>query len=136
VLCHNSVLKPKEQKKLEDLCVSKGVRPSVLGLGPIAQDLYHKYPGLARDFLGIQVDTGQIVSPEEFDNRGANIHEDLQVRFKRPGKNLLMVDDANRLRGSLTPCTFCLTKPRSERSRSLRLSGTMRWALLFKHRVL
>ena len=38
----------------------------MFGIGPLSQDLFQKYPGLAFEFLGVEVDTGQILSPEYF----------------------------------------------------------------------
>lgn len=42
------------------------VRLSIFGPGTLANDLYLKFPGLARDFLGVVVDIGQIVTLDEF----------------------------------------------------------------------
>jgi hypothetical protein len=66
VLCHNSSLTPEEEHGLAEECRRRGVNLSVFGLGTLAHDLYQKYQGLARDFLGLEVDTGQIVQAEEF----------------------------------------------------------------------
>ena len=66
VICHTSSLSLNEQECLSKECQSRGINVNIFGIGPISFDLYQKYPGLARDFLGIEVDTGQIVSPSEF----------------------------------------------------------------------
>lgn len=66
VLCHNSRLSPKKEYALTEECRSRGVLLSAYGLGAIAHDLYQKYPGIARDFLGVEVDTGQILSTDDF----------------------------------------------------------------------
>ena len=66
VICHTSVLSTKEQECLSQECQGRGINVNIFGIGSISFDLYQKYPGLARDFLGIEVDTGQIVSPSEF----------------------------------------------------------------------
>lgn len=66
MLCHNFRLDAKEEYDLAEISRSHGVLLSIYGLGKIAHDLYQKYPGLAKDFLGVEVDTGQIVSVEEF----------------------------------------------------------------------
>lgn len=66
ILCHNARLTPEEELELNEQCRRQGVLHSIFGPDAIAHDLYQKYPGLARDFLGVDVDTGQIVSPEEF----------------------------------------------------------------------
>lgn len=66
ILCHTSVLRTEEEESLAEICREKGVNLQPFGLGPISHDLYQKYPGLARDLLGIDVDTGQIVPSDEF----------------------------------------------------------------------
>lgn len=66
VLCHTSMLSPEEEVLLREECQNRGVNLNIFGLGPISYDLYQKYPGIARDFLGVEVDTGQIVDVAEF----------------------------------------------------------------------
>lgn len=66
VICHSSVLNAAEENALTEKCQERGVILNIYGIGPIAYDLYQKYPGLAKEFLGVEVDTGQILSPEEF----------------------------------------------------------------------
>lgn len=66
VLCFNSILKPEEQSELLAKCQSHGVKCSLYGMSAIANDFYQKYPKLTHDFLGIDVDTGQIVDTEDF----------------------------------------------------------------------
>ena len=66
IFCHTSGLDTKERDSLARRCQERGVNLNFYGPGPIAFDLYQKYPGLARDFLGVEVDTGQSVGPGEF----------------------------------------------------------------------
>ena len=66
VFCHTSQLTPQEHESLATKCQNAGINFEVSGLSVIASDLYEKYPGLARDHLQVEVDTGQIVSAEEF----------------------------------------------------------------------
>lgn len=66
VLCHTSNLSAKEQSTLAEECQKCGVNLNVFDIGQLSHDLYQKYPSLARDFLGVEVDTGQIVPPGEF----------------------------------------------------------------------
>jgi hypothetical protein len=66
VLCHNSRLTAAEEHELGEECWRHGVILSTYGLGTMAHDLYQKYRGLARDFLHVEVDTGQIIRAEEF----------------------------------------------------------------------
>jgi hypothetical protein len=66
VFCHTGVLEPAEQLSLIELAQEHGVVLTVFSRGNLAHDLYQKYPGLARDFLGVEVDTGQILTVDEF----------------------------------------------------------------------
>lgn len=66
VFCHTSVLTGEKENKLAQICQARNVNLSIFGIGRISFDLYQKYPRLARDFLGVEVDTGQILSIDEF----------------------------------------------------------------------
>jgi hypothetical protein len=66
VFCHTSLLNADEENHLAEECRKHKVNLSIYGIGPISYGLYQKYHGLARDCLGIEVDTGQIVAPDEF----------------------------------------------------------------------
>ncbi|MCX6141856.1 MAG: hypothetical protein NTZ35_01415 [Ignavibacteriales bacterium] len=66
VFCYASELTLPEVESLGKACRGEGVNLSLFGVGPMSFDLYQKYPGLAKDFLGIEIDTGQIVTQEEF----------------------------------------------------------------------
>lgn len=167
VFCFSSKLDAKEENDLADLCKAKGVGLDLFGIDAIASDLYRNYPGLAHDFLGVEIDTDQIVPPSRFVSlynhsklatrldlafhfretelrgllealdvhklvflsgragvgktrlaleachqftalcpgyevmcvfgRNRDLWDDLQIRFRRPGKFLILVDDANRV---------------------------------------
>jgi hypothetical protein len=66
IICHNSQLTPENDKALYTLCLENGVQLELLGLNTIAYDLVHTYPGIAKSELGIEIDSGQILDPEEF----------------------------------------------------------------------
>ncbi len=66
VFCFTGKLRADEEYELAVACQAKGVNLDLFGIDALSFDLYTKYPGLARDFLGIPIDTGQIVSPEQF----------------------------------------------------------------------
>ena len=66
VLCYSSQLSPKEIEQLRKKCETKGVNINLYGIGVISYDLLEKYPGIAKDYLGIDVDTGQIVQLDRF----------------------------------------------------------------------
>ena len=167
VFCFTGSLDTKQENELAEICQEKGVELDLFGIDAIATDLYAHYPGIARDFLGVQIDTGQIVSPKNFVSlynknrlatrldlafhfreeelsqlldaleveslvilsgragvgksrlalescqrfsdthpeyevmcifgRNRDLWEDLQVYFKKPGKFIIFVDDANRV---------------------------------------
>lgn len=66
VYCHTSTLYAGELGQLRELCEPRGVNLSIFDIGSISYDLLEKYPGIARDLLGIDVDSGQILAPDEF----------------------------------------------------------------------
>lgn len=66
MLCYNTELKPEDERALAKECQSRGVNLKLYGMGNISYDLYQKHPVLARDFLDIEVDTGQIMPPDDF----------------------------------------------------------------------
>lgn len=66
VICYTSTLNTSELNLLREQCQNRGVNLNIFGIDPLSYDLYQKYPGIARDFLSIEVDTGQIVPPDEF----------------------------------------------------------------------
>ncbi|NEQ37621.1 MAG: hypothetical protein F6K40_15660 [Okeania sp. SIO3I5] len=66
VLCHNSTLTRKEENSVREECQKHEVELDILSIDSISFDLYKYYPGIARDFLGVEVDTGQIVNLDEF----------------------------------------------------------------------
>jgi len=66
VLCYTSELSPEKIEQLRNKCQEKSVNINTYGIGSISFDLLEKYPGLAKDYLGIDVDTGQIIPLERF----------------------------------------------------------------------
>lgn len=66
VFCFTEELNAKEENELAEACQEKDVNLDLFGIDALTFDLYSKYPALARDFLGIPIDTGQIVPPEKF----------------------------------------------------------------------
>jgi hypothetical protein len=66
ILCHNGKLSTTDSYSLEEKCRTHGPAPTILGLGMLAHEIYDKYPKLAKDFFGIEVDTGQILHVDDF----------------------------------------------------------------------
>lgn len=66
VVCHTSNLSAEEENALAGECQERDINLNIFGISALSYDLYQKYLGLARDFLRVEVDTGQIVPPDEF----------------------------------------------------------------------
>lgn len=66
VYCFTGTLNAGEVHEVTELCSQQNVELDLFGIDAIAFDCYRKYPGLACDFLGVTIDTGQIVSPDQF----------------------------------------------------------------------
>ncbi len=67
VLCHTyGRLRSGDDKWLRDLCAEKDIELTLIGLDQLAEGLFFEYPRLAKDFLGVSVDTGQVMSISEF----------------------------------------------------------------------
>lgn len=67
VCCHTSSnLSAGDDQKLHKMCSDKGILLTIYGVDEIAQQIYRNYPVIARDFLGIEIDTNQIMSAAEF----------------------------------------------------------------------
>ena len=66
VLCYTSELSAEEVDKLRVQCEVSKVNLNLFGLGAISYDLLEKYPRIAKDYLGVEVDTGQVVPLDDF----------------------------------------------------------------------
>lgn len=66
ILCHNSILSPAEEEGLAEKCQQHDCLLDTIGIGTLSFALYQKYPVLAKEFLGIEVDTGQVLNPTDF----------------------------------------------------------------------
>jgi hypothetical protein len=94
IFCHNSSLEPDEEEALAEKCHQHGAMFEDIGIGPLSFGLYQKYPSLAKDFLGIEVDTGQILSPLDFvtqyQKSAFAIPLDTQFHFREEELNAVM----------------------------------------------
>lgn len=66
VLCYTSDLSAENIDKLREQCEKSEVNLNLFGLGAISYDLLEKYPSISKDYLCIEVDTGQIVPLDVF----------------------------------------------------------------------
>lgn len=67
IYCHTyGRLKPGEDQRLRKYCEERGALLTLIGLDQLGNDIFCKYPILARDFLGISIDSGQILPLDIF----------------------------------------------------------------------
>lgn len=66
IYCFTGKLNTGDQNELTVICQEKGVKLDLFGIDALAYDLYGNYPALARDYLNVSIDTGQIVPLEHF----------------------------------------------------------------------
>ena len=67
VYCHTSSnLTVGQDKQLHELCEEKGILLELYGVDRIANEIYFNYKTLAKDMLGLSIDTNQILDSGEF----------------------------------------------------------------------
>ena len=67
ICCHTSSrLSAGEDEKLHEYCQKFGIHLTIWGIDNIANMIYDKYKPMAKQFLGLNIDTGQILSYEDF----------------------------------------------------------------------
>ena len=67
IYCHTSAnLRPSQDKELKDFCQNIDIKLILIGIDKLAEDIYLFHHLLARDFLGISIDTGQILNFDDF----------------------------------------------------------------------
>lgn len=62
----SSNLTPSQCEDLQNLCSPHNISLKIIGINQLAVDLYLKYPVIARDYLGINLDSYQILSYRDF----------------------------------------------------------------------
>ena len=75
IYCHTyNRLKAGDDQHLRQYCESQGAPLTLIGLDELGTDIFCKYPFLAKEFLGISIDTGQILPLDTFiGNHDANV---------------------------------------------------------------
>ena len=70
IFCHTSSnLSAGEDKALKEMCAQKGILFDIYGIDRIADEIYRKYKILAKDHLGMSIDTNQILELRDFIDR-------------------------------------------------------------------
>nr|WP_294994538.1 hypothetical protein [uncultured Sediminibacterium sp.] len=92
IICFNSRLKPADEHMIFEHARSNGVRIELLGLEWLSIEILTKYFLLANEFLGISLDTGQILPLEnfiaEYNNMGGMVATPLDNKFFNRTKEL------------------------------------------------
>lgn len=103
ICCHtSSTLDAGKDKSLHEMCELSGVLLSLYGIDRIANDIYQYFKFLAKDFLGISIDTNQISSISEFVSRydSNEIAAPLETKFQfrdNELKNVIEAIDINKV---------------------------------------
>ena len=67
IYCHTSSnIAPKDDAAFRTMCESVGIKFTIYGIDQLAQDLYLKYRGVAKEYLHLAIDTNQIETKDEF----------------------------------------------------------------------
>lgn len=85
IICFNSRLDVAEETAITQYAVSKNIRIELIGLDWLALEIYSKYLILAKDILGIPLDTGQLLPLhnfiEEYNNKAVKLSTPLDNIF-------------------------------------------------------
>jgi len=97
IYCHTSSnITPAQDSELRSLCREAGVNLDLIGIDKLAEELHLYHRGLAKQFLGIALDTGQIQQYDDFvDTYNANrMAAPLDTEFSFREKELTEVEEA------------------------------------------
>lgn len=85
IICFNSRITLVEETAITSHAASKHIRIELIGLDWLALEIYSKYLILAKDILGIPLDTGQLLPIQnfidEYNNKGGNLSTPLDNIF-------------------------------------------------------
>lgn len=85
IVCFNSRLTVEEETQIQKYANSKNVRIELIGIDTLAIEIISKYILLSRDFLGIPIDTGQILPFDrfiaEYNNKANQLSTPLDNKF-------------------------------------------------------
>ena len=96
VYCHTSSnLSPEDDRKLKEYCAKKGVLLTLIGIDRIADDLRWKYPILAKEHLGLPIDTEQVHTVEDYIQRydSNTLAAPLETTFLGREKELALLEE-------------------------------------------
>ncbi|MDO5717029.1 MAG: PhoH family protein, partial [Tissierellia bacterium] len=62
----SSKITPREDRMLKKICKKDGITLTLIGINQLASEICNSYPILAREFLGMDIDTNQIMEINDF----------------------------------------------------------------------
>ncbi|MCP8686413.1 hypothetical protein [Marinobacterium sedimentorum] len=74
IICYLGKLATSEINQLSQKCIKLNIVPTLCGLDSIAFGIKNCYPILSEEYLGLSLDTGQILSTDDFVARYGNNH--------------------------------------------------------------
>lgn len=67
IYCHTSSnVPPKDDLSFRTMCEEVGIKFTIYGIDQLAQDMFLKYRGIAKDYLNLSIDSNQIETLENF----------------------------------------------------------------------
>jgi len=66
ILFYNGELSTQETEQINSVCEQNSCSNQIYGVGALANMLHSDYPALAKEYLGVSMDTGQILDAEDF----------------------------------------------------------------------
>lgn len=95
VCCHTSSnLSAGDDKKLHELCETKGIKLIIYGLDEIANQILSNYRSLSKDYLGLSLDTNQILMMDDFviqcDANGMSAPLSTKFQFRNQEKDEIL----------------------------------------------
>lgn len=92
IICFNSRLTIEEEVQIQSYANTKNIRIELIGIDTLALEIISKYMLLSRDFLGIPIDTGQILPfnnfISEYNNKAHQLSTPLDNIFLHREKEL------------------------------------------------
>lgn len=97
IICVNTRFTVEEENEIQTYAISKKKQIELIGLDTLALEILSKYLILSRDFLGIPIDTGQILPFEhfinEYNNKGNQLSTPLDNEFLNRKNELMEISD-------------------------------------------
>ncbi len=97
IVCFNARINVEEENKIIKYANSKDIRVELIGLDWLALEIYSKYLIIAKDILGISLDTGQLLPIQEFikgyNNKAGQLSTPLDNIFLHRKDELIQIED-------------------------------------------